>query len=137
MRQRVLVADILLGQQRAEAIFSHAAPGKYKLICTDDFQVATELLSQEFALIIVGLHFAESRMFDFIKIVRADPRHATTPIIAFRQLDSELAEALDISLGISTKTLGACTYINSAHFPHGEMGEIAMLKLFEKCSLTR
>lgn len=73
---------------------------------------AMRAIAQPTDLIICGIHFDESRMFEFLSLVQ-NKRHLTmAPIVIFRDLESELDPTFFKSLEISATVLGAVGFID-------------------------
>ncbi len=87
---RILVADeskVLARIRRALA--------RYDLIETSTMQqVQRMIIEDEIDLFLVGAHFDDSRTMDFIKAVRIDERHKSTPIVVVRLSPSAHAAIL-------------------------------------------
>ena len=79
-------------------------------------------------LVALGVYFDDSQMFDLLRIVRADPVHATVPVVCVRGRPGFTAVS-SRSLEIAVKALGADEFIELAA---GESGNGALRDAAEK-----
>lgn len=105
---RVLVADLRSGVKTIRAVLGDSA----KVSSAQRMDQAIAALEEGVELIVCGIHFDDSRMFDFLRIVKADPRDRSIPFVCFRDLESDLAPALLESLDISSRALGAECFLD-------------------------
>lgn len=99
----ILVADVPAGIASLRKIMGEMAALKSACKIAD----ALGLLSPDFDLVVCGVHFDESRMFDFLMAAKSDPGTRHVPFICFRDLDSALHPTMLRSLEISCRALGA------------------------------
>ncbi|MFN3651295.1 MAG: hypothetical protein ACK47B_17105 [Armatimonadota bacterium] len=105
----VLVADVDEGFRTLENVFGETA----ELITVSTVSDALEsLLGHQVDLVVCGIHFDDSRMFDLLRTIQADQRLRGTPCLCFRDLNSQLAAALLESLEISCRALGAEGFVD-------------------------
>lgn len=110
----VLVADLHSGAQTIRNILS--GRDNISVINTHTFaEAAAALDKNKINLIVCGLHFEQSRMFDFLRIVQADPKTRSIPFICFRDLNSDLSLPVLEGLNIASKALGAIDFIDLYH----------------------
>src|ERR1041385_2980828 len=72
---------------------------------------ALQLANQNVDMILCGVHFDDSRMFDLLREIKADSKLRQLPFICMRLIGSNLAPALIQSLEISCQALGADKFI--------------------------
>jgi CheY-like chemotaxis protein len=82
------------------------------LLSATTLEAAVQGLQQPVDLIVCGVHFDDSRMFDLLIHVRADRRTRDTPFLIFRDLESELDTVFFKSMEIASKALGAAGFID-------------------------
>lgn len=58
-------------------------------------------------LVLCGLHFDESRMFDFLRFMKADPALKSIPFLCIKSLEGKLEPTYSESIRIATQALGA------------------------------
>ena len=85
------VVRLALGDCRADFVFDYA-------------QAALALGRRAYALIVVGLHFGESRMFDFVRLARAAQPSAR--IVAVQAEETHLGTAALLGVRTALQVLG-------------------------------
>jgi CheY-like chemotaxis protein len=92
-------ARILLGSVRQAYTRLFAILSGHDLQFVSTLAAARDALEgNAFDLIMIGIHFDESRMFELLHSVRADKRYAEVPVICFRGIameDSQIGFSLD------------------------------------------
>ena len=73
---------------------------------------ASKILNKNIDLVICGLHFNDSRMFDFLRITKADPLVEAIPFLCFRNSDSDLGKTAIEALKIACNALGAAGFVD-------------------------
>jgi hypothetical protein len=73
---------------------------------------ALVVATQGVEIIICGIHFDDSRMFELLRAIKADSYLRSIPFICVRLLGSNLAPTLIQSLEISCELLGAASFID-------------------------
>ena len=86
---------------------------------------AISLLRKGVDLIVCGIHFDDSRMFDLLRLAKADPSIQAVPFLCFRDMDSELTLPIFDSLQIACQALGAVEFIDLFHLKSQFGGEEA------------
>lgn len=99
------------------------------VVVTTMAQAVDKLKEQTFDLIMVGVHFDESRMFELLRDVHLIAKNAGTPIICFCTRDTPLTRTMHESIAVASKALGAWMYLDQHEFnvvkdPDGEMRRI-------------
>lgn len=105
---RILVADVPAGISTIRNVIKDGAT----VIGAETIDSAVLALHQGVDAILCGIHLEESRMFDLLRVVKADPRFRAVPFKCFRDLESELPPTFLESLDISCKALGAIGFID-------------------------
>lgn len=107
-KRTLLVADVATGQ----ATLRNVMGDRTGLVGAATLEEAREALGRGVDMVVCGIHFDDSRMFDLLRYARADPRFRPVPFICFRDLESELAPALFESLDIACTALGAAAFVD-------------------------
>ena len=127
MTQRILVADTPEGDRRISAILSG-----YDLVLVRTLGEAQRILRREkFALVLVGVHFDDSRMFDLVRVLRGDELHAGVPIVCVRGRPGFTA-VTGRTLELTLKALTADEFIDLVHFGDDEAGNAALRAAVER-----
>lgn len=71
-----------------------------------------KILTKKVDLIICGLHFNESRMFDFLQFSKSDPLTKNIPFLCFRDSSSDLRVSVIQGLKMVCLTLGADDFVD-------------------------
>jgi CheY-like chemotaxis protein len=96
----------------AEAILRRGLGHAAILLPALTIEEAFDVAAQGVDIIVCGIHFDDSRMFELLRAVKADPRLSKTPFVCVRLLGSNLAPTLVQSLEISCALLGAAKFID-------------------------
>jgi DNA-binding NtrC family response regulator len=106
MSKNILVADTPDADRRIAAIL----PG-YDLVFVRTLDQAQQALARaQFALVLIGVHFDESRMFDLLSYMRiAMPR---LPVVCCAMMQTQLSEAAMHDLTVAARELGAVDFID-------------------------
>jgi len=126
---RILIADTLDGAVTLERILQGH---DYHVVNT--MRAAEKLLKDEvFDLIVAGLHFDESQMFELIREVRKSQKNATRPIICFCSRETSMSRLMYESLESSTKVLGAWMYLNESSYRDHQNPDAEIRRIIERC----
>lgn len=106
-KSRILVADVPAGQATLRNVMGDGV----ELVFATTVDAALRALPDA-DMVVCGIHFDDSRMFDLLRLCQADPHCRRKPIVCFRDLDSALAPTLFESLDIAGKALGATTFVD-------------------------
>ena len=79
--------------------------------CTSTAE-AEGLLEKRFDVIVCGTHFAESKMFDLLRMAKSKPNAQGVPFLCIRVLDGELDGTAFQSISIATCALGAAGFVD-------------------------
>lgn len=108
VRKRVLAADTPQGIATLRNILEPSI----HVIGASTMGEAIELMKINIDLMVCGIHFESSRMFDLLRLAKADPLAREKPILCYRDLSSELAPAILHGLKIACRALGAADFID-------------------------
>jgi hypothetical protein len=104
---------LALGDCRADFVFDYA-------------QATVALRRSAYALIVVGLHFGESRMFDFIRLVRAAQPSAR--IVAVQSEETHLGTAALLGVRTALQVLGVEGLVALAAPSRGDLETISQMR---------
>jgi PleD family two-component response regulator len=114
MKKTVLVAD------HADARLS-AILAAYELMFVRTLEEAKAALNgRNYDLIIIGVHFDESRMFDLLRYVRWQERHRATPVICALTVDFTRQAIAAEGVEIAVKALGGTAFLDLKAISDGE-----------------
>jgi DNA-binding NtrC family response regulator len=102
---------ILLAMRPQAAVAVERALGQYaELIATSTYDDAIAKLRSraDIDLVVCGIYFAETRMFDLVRAVKRD--HPGLPIICCRLGDSAIPQVAVEATGIAAKSMGAAGF---------------------------
>ena len=111
MKKSVLVAD-----GDADARLQEILQGWELSYAHSLEEAAHAALRRRFDLIIIDMHFDDSRMFDLLRYLRSEPSLGATPVICMRTHRFEWASITGEGLGIAVKALGGQAFIDLAKF---------------------
>src|SRR5258708_21708744 len=127
MEKKILVADGSDIDGRINAIVKPHAPTFVRTL--DD---ATRALERDgYDLIIIGVHFDESRMFDLLRQVRADERYRTKPVVCVVSQRFDRPISIE-GLEIATRALGADAFVDFARHDDHQAGDPAIRGVVER-----
>ncbi|HEY9677712.1 MAG TPA: hypothetical protein V6C76_06870 [Drouetiella sp.] len=102
---KILVADVPEGIARVAKCLGL----RHDLVVAENVdQVMNKLETQPIDLILCGMHFDESRMFDLLNLVKSDARWKYKPFICIREVNSAIFDEAKSSIVMSANSLGAC-----------------------------
>ena len=109
MTTRVLLVDVPAGLALLRQIMAG-----YDLLEAETLEKAERQLEQtDIGLMVVGIHFDDSRALDFINAARQHKNHNKTPIVMFRSLHSDIAEFLRSCIRDVSKIYNISSYVES------------------------
>jgi len=105
---RVLAADV----PEADATLRDCLPGHELVFVRNLPQALRALRHDSFHMILIGMHFDESRMFDLLQYVRAMPTCKDVPIICVQCLEVGLPDAVLKNIDDAVKALGGTAFVD-------------------------
>jgi CheY-like chemotaxis protein len=106
MKKSILVAD------HSDARLSALLSGHdLSYVGTMD-EARSVLTGRNFDLIVISVHFDESRMFDLLRHVRWQERHRATPVVCVLTTDFSRHAVTAEGLAIAVKALGGTAYVD-------------------------
>jgi CheY-like chemotaxis protein len=104
---------MIAGNSHTIEVLEQLLRPRYELIRVTSMREAiSKIHSDQPELVICGMLFEESRMFDFLKAVKADPAIAQTKFICSRVVTSDLPNAVMEALTIASCALGAVMFLD-------------------------
>lgn len=127
---RILIAGVPETFDRLSAILVGYKPRFSDTV----LKAQTELKSNDFGLVMIGVHFDGSRMFDLLRYIKASESHGHIPVICYRLIDrAKTRRALTMkSVEITAKMLGAVALVDLLDFADVESANIALRKLVDQ-----
>ncbi len=126
---RILIADTPEGAASLERILQ----GHECHVVTKLRTAERQLDAEAFDLIVVGLHFDDSQMFELIRAVTKSRTNADKPIICFCSRDTPMSRIMHESLKASTKTLGAWMYLAEHEYNVLPNYDAELRRIMERC----
>ena len=126
---RILIADLPEGAVTLERILK----GHECVVVTQMADAEIKLKAETFDLIIAGLHFDDSQMFELIREVKKSERNADKPIICFCSRDTKMSRLIHESLEHSTKALGAWMYLAEHSYNVYQNPDAELRRIMERC----
>ena len=111
---KVLVADI----PEADDTIRSCLPGHELHFVRTLGEAIRELRKDGYQLIVIGMHFDESRMFELLRYVRSRPAHKEIPVLCVQCQDVMLSEAVLKNMDDAVKALGGTAFIDLREKQH-------------------
>lgn len=105
---KVLVADI----PEADEKIRECLPGHDLHFVRTLGTAVRELRKDGYQMIIIGMHFDESRMFELLRYVRTLPHHNDVPVICVQCEEVMLSEAVLKNMEDAVKALGGTAFVD-------------------------
>jgi CheY-like chemotaxis protein len=128
MPKSILVADVAEMRPRLSVILSRL---EVTFVGTLD-EAVKAMHRRMFDLIVIGVHFDESRMFDLLRHVRLDEKNRAKPVVCVR---GHLLESTAISLeglDIAIKALSGNVFVDFARFGTDAEGDAAIRRIIDR-----
>jgi DNA-binding response OmpR family regulator len=125
MTRKILVAD---GDRRLPEILAG-----YELVAVHALEEAQRAIERtQFDMIVVGVHFDDSRMFDLLRYLQSSGRHAGRPLVCVRSRHF-VSPAISIEgLEIAAKALGCTLFLDLTWYADDANGKSAVRKLLDQ-----
>ena len=92
-----------------------------------------QLNEQAFDLIMIGVHFDQSRMFDLLPHVQGSSKNADKPVICFSTQDKPLTRTMHETIDVASKALGAWIYMDMQEYSVSKDPDSEMRRVIERC----
>jgi PleD family two-component response regulator len=89
------------------------------------------LQKREFAMIILGVNFDESRMFELLRLVRTYKVNQLTPVVCMLTTESRLSDVAIEGLDHAVKAMLANAFLNLNKFPDNEAGNARVRRIID------
>lgn len=128
MTRKILVADTPEADRRLSAILSG-----YELVFVRTLEQAERSVRQaQFDLILVSVHFDESRMFDFLRHLQANGTHGKCPVVCTRSYRFMSPAITTDGLEITVKALGCSLFLDLTKHRDDAQGNAAIRQLVDQ-----
>lgn len=107
-RPRLLGADTISGIATLQNVFGDT----FEIVGEHSLDGALRRLGEKWEVVICGLHFDESRMFDLLRFAKATPATRDTPFICYRDLNTDLGRSILEGMQIAAKAHGAAAFVD-------------------------
>jgi CheY-like chemotaxis protein len=106
--KRILVA----ATPQSTPLLTKILAADFELIFTDSVDHTQSLLDETVDVIACDTHFDDCRMFDLLRLAKADPRTRSIPFVCLRVVGGALDQTLYQSVDIASSALGAAAFID-------------------------
>jgi hypothetical protein len=90
-----------------------------------------ELEKREFALVVLGVHFDESRMFELLRQVRTLRMNSLTPVVCALAGPTKLSDVAIEGLDHAVKAMLANAFLNLNKFPDDDKGNGRLRRIID------
>jgi CheY-like chemotaxis protein len=94
-------------------------------------EAKAELERREFAMVILGVHFDESRMFELLRLVRTYKANELTPVVCMLTSESRLSDVAVEGLDHAVKAMLANAFLNLRKFPDDDAGNARVRRIID------
>ena len=105
---RVLVADV----READDKIRECLAGHDLVFVRTLSDAIRALRADGFGLVIIGMHFDESRMFELLQYVKALPEYKEVPVICVQCVEIGLTDAVLKNMDDAVKALGGTAFVD-------------------------
>jgi CheY-like chemotaxis protein len=108
MPTKVLVADV----PEMDRVIRDCLPGHDLLFVRTMREAVAALRRDGFRVVVIGLHFDESRMIELLSYVRTMRRYDDAAVICVQGIEVALPEAVLKSIDVAVKALGGTAFLD-------------------------
>lgn len=124
MTRKILVAD---GDRRLSEILAG-----HEVVLVRTLEEAQRAIERtQFDMIVVTVHFDDSRMFDLLRYLQASDRHGNRPLVCVRSQRFTSPTISIEGLEIATKALGCTLFLDLTWYADDANGRSAVRRLLE------
>lgn len=105
---KVMVADVPEMDERIR----HCLPGHDLVFVRDMREAMAALRHDGFSLIVIGVLFDESRMFDLLTYVRSLSHYREAAVVCVQGVDMMMPEAVMRTVDMAVKALGGTAFVD-------------------------
>jgi DNA-binding response OmpR family regulator len=127
LTRRVLIADTAEGDRRIAAILTGY---ELKFVRTLD-EARHALQADGFDLALIGVHFDDSRMFDLLRYMQANPEKPGRCVVCMRSQRFTSTAITIEGLEIAAKTLGCALFLDLTWYADDANGNQAVRSLLD------
>ena len=129
MNLRVLIADTLRGSESLLRILQ----GHVCTVVNTLREGRVQLASRQFDLIVVGLHFDGSQMYELMQAVKQDARNSDRPMACFCSRESPLSRERQEYVKYTSRIYGASVYLAEHEYSHCADPDAELRLAIESC----
>ncbi len=105
--------------------------GHHLTMVTSVEEAKAELQKREFAMIILGVNFDESRMFELLRLARTYKMNQVSPVVCMLTTESRLSDVAIEGLDHAVKAMLANAFLNLNKFPDDEAGNARVRRIID------
>lgn len=106
----------------------------HEFVTANDMSKALEMLKVEpLGLLMISVHFDQSRMFDLLRSKQSTSVWTNIPIICFCTRDTQLTRTAHESIDLATKALGAWMYLDYHKYSVSKDSDDELRRIVERC----
>src|SRR5262245_28014764 len=83
-------------------------------------------------LVVIGMRFDESRMFDLLRHIRSQPRYRAMPVVCLRVTATTLAGLKLDGVKLAARELGANLFLDFQEFPDDAAGNAEIRRAIDR-----
>lgn len=96
-------------------------------------EALAQLEESAFDLIMIGVHFDQSRMFDLLPCIQKSSTNADTPVICFSTRNTLLTRTMHKTIQVASDALGAWMYLDQQEYSADRDADVDMRRIIERC----
>jgi CheY-like chemotaxis protein len=127
---RILIAEPAEGDEFLESLLK---PRHELVVVATMNSAVTRLKKDTFDLIIIDLHFDESRMFDLMNVIRAMSKYDEKPIICVASKSTRITQTVIDGMSFTARALGAWMFLDLQKYNQTQDHQDELLRIFERC----
>jgi CheY-like chemotaxis protein len=128
------MSQVLIADNPEDAVSLTRILSGHQLVVVHTMEAASvRLHAQTFDLIVIGLHFDDSQMFELIREAKTIPANAGKPIICFCSRNTKMARIMHESLVVTTSVLGAWMYLNEHAYNVYQNPDAELRRVIDRC----
>lgn len=125
-------SDVLLAVSRAAQERMARVLRGHNVVTVASVDQAIERISQRrFHMLILGVHFDESRMFELLRHARTDARDKRVPVLCVLEVRGGFSDVVVEGLDQSVKALMANGFLILSNFPDDERGNGRLRRIID------
>jgi PleD family two-component response regulator len=126
-RTRILLAVSPSSLERLRRVLAG-----HELVSAQTLDEASGLIDEDhFGMIIAGVSFDESQMFDLIYRVRSQERHRTTPVVCVLGTDSALSDVALEGIDHAVKAMMGNAFLDLRRMPDDDSGNARIRRIID------